>query len=151
MPAERVSMSLREILRLKHAGRANGQIARSLSLARSTVGLELERAAAAGAALAVAGDADRSRVAGDAVCRPRQPARHAAQAEPGLGLCPSRAAPARRHADAAVEEQPRSAPDGHRYGAGDRTAPGKPAVANDAPGPSAGERLFVDFVARPSI
>src|SRR3984893_15112636 len=50
MPAERVSMRrIREILRLKHEGGASDrQIARSLSLARSTVGLTLERAAAAG-------------------------------------------------------------------------------------------------------
>jgi transposase len=50
MPAERVSMRrIREILRLKHEGGASDrQIARSLSLARSTVALTLERAAAAG-------------------------------------------------------------------------------------------------------
>src|SRR4051794_30086863 len=50
MPAERVSMRrLREVLRLKHEGGASDrQIARSLSLARSTVALTLERAAAAG-------------------------------------------------------------------------------------------------------
>jgi transposase len=39
---------VREILRLKHGGASDRQIARSLSLARSTVGLTLERAAAAG-------------------------------------------------------------------------------------------------------
>jgi transposase len=39
---------VREILRLKHGGASDRQIARSLSLARSTVGLSLERAAAAG-------------------------------------------------------------------------------------------------------
>lgn len=50
MPAERVSMRrVREILRLKHEGGASDrQIARSLSLARSTVALTLERAAVAG-------------------------------------------------------------------------------------------------------
>ena len=49
MPAERVSMRrVREILRLKHGGASDRQIARSLSLARSTVALTLERAAAAG-------------------------------------------------------------------------------------------------------
>src|SRR3954454_1598981 len=48
MPAERVSMRrVREILRLKHGGASDRQIARSLSLARSTVALTLERAAAA--------------------------------------------------------------------------------------------------------
>jgi transposase len=48
MPAERVSMRrVREILRLKHGGASDRQIARSLSLARSTVGLTLERAVAA--------------------------------------------------------------------------------------------------------
>ena len=49
MPAEGVSMRrIREVLRLKHEGGASDrQIARSLSLARSTVGLTLERAAAA--------------------------------------------------------------------------------------------------------
>jgi transposase len=50
MPAERVSMRrVREILRLKNEGAASDrQIARSLNLARSTVALTLERAAAAG-------------------------------------------------------------------------------------------------------
>src|SRR3954471_12676931 len=50
MPAERVSMRrIREILRLKHeSGASDRQIARSLSLARSTVALTLERATAAG-------------------------------------------------------------------------------------------------------
>ncbi|HEU0218130.1 MAG TPA: IS21 family transposase [Stellaceae bacterium] len=50
MPAERVSMRrVREILRLKNEGGASDrQIARSLNLARSTVALTLERAAAAG-------------------------------------------------------------------------------------------------------
>ena len=49
MPAERVSMRrVREILRLKHGGASDWQIARSLNLARSTVALTLERAAAAG-------------------------------------------------------------------------------------------------------
>ena len=48
MPAERVSMRrIREILRLKHGGASDRQIARSLSLARSTVAMTLERAAAA--------------------------------------------------------------------------------------------------------
>src|SRR4051794_16153321 len=50
MPAERVSMRrIREVLRLKHEGGASDrQIARSLSLARSTVALTLERAVATG-------------------------------------------------------------------------------------------------------
>jgi transposase len=50
MPAERVSMRrVREILRLKHeAAAAERVIARSLGIARSTVGLTLERVAAAG-------------------------------------------------------------------------------------------------------
>ena len=50
MPAERVSMRrVREILRLKHEGGASDrEIARSLSVARSTVALTLERVAAAG-------------------------------------------------------------------------------------------------------
>src|SRR6202049_2656539 len=50
MPAERVSMRrVREILRLKHEGGASDRaIARSLGLARSTVAMTLERAAAAG-------------------------------------------------------------------------------------------------------
>ena len=50
MPAERVSMRrVREILRLKHECRATDrEIARSLSVARSTVALTLERVAAAG-------------------------------------------------------------------------------------------------------
>ena len=49
MPAERVSMRrVREILRLKHGGASDRQIARSLSLARSTVAMALERVGAAG-------------------------------------------------------------------------------------------------------
>ena len=50
MPAERVSMRrVREILRLKHeCGATDRAIARSLSVARSTVALTLERVAAAG-------------------------------------------------------------------------------------------------------
>jgi hypothetical protein len=50
MPAERVSMRrVREILRLKHEGAATDRaIARSLSIARSTVALTLERVAVAG-------------------------------------------------------------------------------------------------------
>src|SRR5437879_12434137 len=50
MPAERVSMRrVREILRLKHEGGASDrEIARALSIARSTVALTLERTAAAG-------------------------------------------------------------------------------------------------------
>ena len=50
MPAERVSMRrVREVLRLKHeCGASDRAIARSLGLARSTVGLTLERAAASG-------------------------------------------------------------------------------------------------------
>jgi predicted mannosyl-3-phosphoglycerate phosphatase (HAD superfamily) len=49
MPAERVSMRrVREILRLKYEGDASERaIARSLGIARSTVALTLERAAAA--------------------------------------------------------------------------------------------------------
>ena len=39
---------VREIMRLKHGGASDRQIARSLSLARSTVAVTLERAAAAG-------------------------------------------------------------------------------------------------------
>src|SRR5215472_9829431 len=95
MPAERVSMRrIREILRLKHECRATDrEIARSLSVARSTVALTLERVAAAGSALAVAGDADRPCAGGDAVCRPRWSAGRAAQGGPRLGACPSRAAP----------------------------------------------------------
>lgn len=46
---ENVDATIREVLRLKHEGGASDrQIARSLSLARSTVALTLERAAAAG-------------------------------------------------------------------------------------------------------
>src|SRR5258708_2348012 len=50
MPAERVSMRrIREILRLKHeCGATDRAIARSLSIARSTVALTLERVAATG-------------------------------------------------------------------------------------------------------
>jgi hypothetical protein len=39
---------VREILRLKHGGASDRQIARSLNLARSTVALTVERATAAG-------------------------------------------------------------------------------------------------------
>ena len=50
MPAKRVSMRrIREILRLKHAcGATDRAIARSVGVARSTIALYLERAAAAG-------------------------------------------------------------------------------------------------------
>jgi transposase len=50
MPAERVSMRrVREILRLKHEAAATDRvIARSLGIARSTVGLTLERVVTAG-------------------------------------------------------------------------------------------------------
>ena len=50
MPAERVPMRrVREILRLKHeCGATDRGIARSLGIARSTVGLTLERVAMAG-------------------------------------------------------------------------------------------------------
>ncbi len=50
MPAKRVSMRrIREILRLKHAcGAPDRAIARSVGVARSTIALYLERAAAAG-------------------------------------------------------------------------------------------------------
>jgi hypothetical protein len=50
MPAKRVSMRrIRELLRLKHAcGATDRAIARSVGVARSTVALSLERAAAAG-------------------------------------------------------------------------------------------------------
>src|SRR3954471_19948830 len=103
MPAERVSMRrIREVLRLKHEGGASDrQIARSLSLARSTVTLTLERAAAAGLRWPIASDTDRPRAGGDAVRRRRPPAGRAAQSRARLGPHPSRAAPPRRHADAA--------------------------------------------------
>ena len=39
---------VREILRLKHGGASDRQIARSLSLARSTIAMTLERVGAAG-------------------------------------------------------------------------------------------------------
>ena len=50
MPAKRVSMRrVREILRLKHeCGASDCEIARSLSIARSTVAVTLERVAAVG-------------------------------------------------------------------------------------------------------
>src|SRR4051794_26974646 len=49
MPAKRVSMrQIRDILRLKHASGTDRAIARSLRVARSTIALVLERAAAAG-------------------------------------------------------------------------------------------------------
>jgi len=81
MPAERVSMRrIREILRLKHGGASDRQIARSLSLARSTVAVTLERAAVAGLRWPLpARLSDRVLEAMLYVCRPWQPARHAAQ------------------------------------------------------------------------
>src|ERR687890_349252 len=99
MPAERVSMRrIREVLRLKHEGGASErQIARSLSLARSTVALTLERATAAG------------------LRRPRHSARRAAQDRTRLGPGPSRTAPARRHPDAAVGGIRQREPDGYGY------------------------------------
>src|SRR5215472_3369592 len=140
MPAERVSMRrIREILRLKHECRATDrEIARSLSVARSTVALTLERVAAAGSALAVAGDADRPCAGGDAVCRPRWSAGRAAQGGPRLGACPSRAAPPRRHADAAVGGVSSAGAGRLSLQSLVRAVPrlGKPVVADDAPGSS---------------
>src|ERR1700687_1807961 len=94
MSAERVSMRrVREILRLKHeCGATDRAIARSLGIARSTVAVTLDRLAAA----------ERAGAGGEAVCRPRHPARLAAQSRAGLDARPSRAAPSRRHPDAAV-------------------------------------------------
>src|SRR5580700_3362317 len=103
MPAERVSMRrIREILRLKHSGASDRQIARSLSLARSTVAVTLERAAAAKLGWPLPATLS------DRVLEAMLYAGHGSQqgarrkAEPELGLCASRAAPARRDADAAV-------------------------------------------------
>ena len=151
MPAERVSMRrVREILRLKHGGASDRQIARSLSLARSTVARDPGAGRGGGLALAAAGDAERPRAGGDAVCRPWQPARRAAQGRARLGLRPSRAAPARRHADAAVGGVPAARAGRLSLQPLVRAVPrlGGPAVADDAPGPSR-RRAAVRRLCRP--
>src|SRR5713226_6948511 len=104
MPAERVSMRrVREILRLKHeCGATDRAIARSLSIARSTVALTLERVAAAGLRWPLPATLSDRVLEAMLYAGHGQPARRAAQERARLGLCPSRAAPARRHPDAAV-------------------------------------------------
>src|SRR5215472_7305016 len=91
-----------------------------------------------GSALAIAGDTDRPCAGGDAVCRPRPSAGCATQGGARLGLCPSRAAPARRHADAAVGGVPAAGARRLSLQPLVRAVPrlGKPAVADDAPGSS---------------
>ena len=103
-----------------------------------------------GPALAVAGDTDRPRAGGDAVCRPWQAARRAAQGRARLGPCPSRTAPARRHADAAVGGIPAARAGRLRLQPLVRAVPrlGRPAVADDAPGPSR-RRAHVRRLRRP--
>src|SRR5215211_1976182 len=90
------------------------------------------------AMLAAAGDADRPRAGADAVCGPRQSARRAAQGGARLGLRSSRAAPARRHADAAVGGVPAARAGRLCLQPLVRAVPrlGGPAVADDAAGPS---------------
>ena len=73
--------------------------------------------------------------------------RGAAQGGARLGLCPSRAAPARRHADAAVEEYRQGEPDGYRYSRWCELYRAwesrlSPTVRQAHP---AGERMFVDY------
>ena len=143
MPAERVSMRrVREILRLKHAcGATDRAIARSLGVARSTVALTLERAAAAGPDLAAAGDADRPRARGDAVSP-------APERRPG---CRRKSEPDWAHVHRELrrpgvtlmllwEEYRAAEPGGYRLQPLVRALPrvGEPAVADDAPGASRG-------------
>lgn len=106
MPAKRVSMRrVREILRLKHECHATDRaIARSLGIARSTVGMTLERVAAAGLRWPLPATlTDRVLEAMLYSGRGSQPG---AQGRTGLGPCPSRAAPAQRHSDVAVAGVP---------------------------------------------
>jgi hypothetical protein len=89
---------VREILRLKHGGASDRQIARSLSLARSTVALTVERVAAAGLCWPLPPPLT------DRVLEAMLYAGHGSQqgARRKAGPCPLRAAPTRRDADAAV-------------------------------------------------
>src|SRR3954447_5781280 len=103
MPAERVSMRrIREVLRLKHEGGASDrQIVRSLSLARSTVALTLERAAAAGLRWPLPATlTDRVLEAMLYAGQAKQQGARQGRARPGPMSITN--APARRHADAAV-------------------------------------------------
>ena len=100
-----------------------------------------------GSALAIAGDADRPRAGDDAVCRPRSSAGRAAQGGARLGLYPSRAAPPRRHADAAVGGVRQREPDGYLYSRWRELYRAwesrlSPTIRQAHP---AGERMFVDY------
>ena len=140
MPAERVSMRrVREILRLKHGGASDRQIARSLSLARSTVALTLERAAAAELGWPLPATLT-DRVL-EARCTPAMAAGKASGAKRArLGPHPSRAAPARRDADAAVGRIPAARAGRLRLQPLVRAVPrlGRPAVAEGQSGISCG-------------
>ena len=75
------------------------------------------------------------------------PARHAAQGRAGLDPRPSRAAPARRHLDAAVGGIPAGEPDGYGYSRWCELYRGwegrlSPTMRQAHP---AGERMFVDY------
>src|SRR4051812_15406833 len=104
MPAERMSMRrVREILRLKHeCGVAERAIAQSLGIARSTVAVTLDRLAAAALGWPLPTTLTDRVLEAMLYGWPRHPVWLSAQGGAGLDPCPSRAAPARRHADAAV-------------------------------------------------
>jgi hypothetical protein len=91
-----------------------------------------------GSALAAAGDAERPRAGGDAVCRPRQFAANAPQGRAGLDARASRAAPSRRYPDAAVGGVPTGRTRGLRLQPLVRAVSrlGGPAVTDDAAGAS---------------
>ena len=129
---------VREILRLKHGGASDRQIARSLSLARSTVAVTLERAAAAGLrwplpatlsdrvleAMLYAGHGSQQGARRKA--EPDWAHVHHELRRPGVTLM------------LLWEEYRQREPDGYQLQPLVRAVPrlGRPAVADDAPGPS---------------
>ena len=128
---------VREILRLKHeCGATDRAIARSLGIARSTVAVTLDRRCGGGLDLAAASIAERRECWRRCSCRPRHPARLAAQGRAGLDARPSRAAPSRRDADAAVGGIPAGGTRRLRLQPLVRALPGLggPAVADHAAG-----------------
>ena len=100
--------------------------------------------------LAAAGDADRPGAGGDALCQRRPAARIAWQDRAGLDPRPSRAAPARRHADAAVGGIPAGGARRLRLQPLVRVVPrlGRAPVADDAAG-APGRRAHVRRLCRP--
>ena len=87
MPAKRelTMRQLRHLLRLHHEGVSAREIGRRLGVARSTIQDNLKRAAAAGSAMAIAGECHRRRPGREAVSARRGSVRPAAARRAGLG------------------------------------------------------------------